>query len=118
VLWSRLANKVIQRSLVAGIRDTQCGFKAFSAEAAEAVFSRATIDGWSFDLEILALASRLGYSIQEYGVTWSDDERSRVSPIRDFLRVVREFLTIRGNFRRNHYGLQCRLGTGHLAMRR
>lgn len=106
VAWSRLANKVIQRSLVAGIRDTQCGFKAFSAEAAQTVFSKATIDGWSFDLEVLALASRLGYSIQEYGVEWSDDERSRVSPVKDFVNVVSEFLTIRGNFRRNHYGLQ------------
>jgi glycosyltransferase involved in cell wall biosynthesis len=105
VIWSRLANKVIQRSLVAGIRDTQCGFKAFSADAAETVFSKATIDGWSFDLEILALASRLGYSIQEFGVEWSDDERSRISPVKDFINVVREFLTIRGNFRRNHYGL-------------
>lgn len=105
VIWSRLANKVIQRSLVAGIRDTQCGFKAFSAASAEAVFSRATIDGWSFDLEVLALASRLGYSIKEVGVTWRDDERSRISPVKDFLNVVREFLTIRGNFRRGHYGL-------------
>lgn len=105
VMWSRLANKVIQRSLVAGIRDTQCGFKAFSAEAAETVFAKATIDGWSFDLEILGLASRMGFSIQEFGVEWSDDDRSRVSPLKDFINVVSEFLTIRGNFRRNHYGL-------------
>lgn len=105
VIWSRLANKVIQRSLVAGIRDTQCGFKAFSAEAAQAVFSKATIDGWSFDLEVLGLASRMGYSIQEVGVEWSDDDRSRISPLKDFINVVREFLTIRGNFRRNAYGL-------------
>ncbi len=105
VVWSRLANKVIQRSLVAGIRDTQCGFKAFSAEAAETVFSKATIDGWSFDLEVLALASRLDFSIAEYGVEWTDDDRSRVNPLKDFFNVVREFLTIRGNFRRNHYGL-------------
>jgi glycosyltransferase involved in cell wall biosynthesis len=57
-LWSRLCNRVIQKSLVPGIRDTQCGFKAFTAIAAEDLFSRARIDGWAFDLEILALARR------------------------------------------------------------
>lgn len=105
VAWSRLANRIVQRSLVAGIHDTQCGFKAFSASAAEATFSRATIDGWAFDLEVLALAAKLGFSIKEYGVLWTDDDRSRVSPVRDFLNVAREFLTIRWNFKRGRYGL-------------
>jgi glycosyltransferase involved in cell wall biosynthesis len=105
VAWSRLANRIVQRSLVAGIDDTQCGFKAFSAKAAEATFSQATIDGWAFDLEILALASKLGFTIAEYGVVWSDDERSRVSPVRDFLGVAREFATIRWNFKRGRYTL-------------
>ncbi len=105
VAWSRLANRIVQRSLVAGIDDTQCGFKAFSAAAAEATFSQATIDGWAFDLEILALASRLGFAIAEYGVVWSDDERSRVSPIRDLLGVAHEFVTIRWNFKRGRYCL-------------
>ena len=105
VAWSRLANRIVQRSLVAGIHDTQCGFKAFSASAAEATFSRATIDGWAFDLEVLALAAKLGFSIKEYGVVWTDDERSRVSPVRDFLKVASEFLTIRWNFKRGRYGL-------------
>src|SRR4051794_15840868 len=63
VLWSRLANKVIQRSLVPGVNDTQCGFKAFTAETARDLFSRGQIDGWAFDLEILALARRAGYAI-------------------------------------------------------
>ena len=48
---------VIQRSLVPGVRDTQCGFKAFTAEAARELFRYARIDGWAFDLEILALFS-------------------------------------------------------------
>ena len=67
-------NKVIQRSLVPGVRDTQCGFKAFTAEAARDLFRRATIDGWAFDLEILALARRRGFAIDEVGVEWKDDE--------------------------------------------
>jgi len=45
--WSKLANQVVQRVLVRGVRDTQCGFKAFSAEAAVAIFSRCRIDGWT-----------------------------------------------------------------------
>lgn len=102
--WSRLANQVIQRSLVAGIRDTQCGFKAFSARAADEVFTRATIDGWAFDLEALALARRMGFDIAEVGVVWRDDRRSRVNPLRDLVKVVREWMTIRSNLRRGVYG--------------
>lgn len=103
--WSRLCNWFIQRTVVAGVADTQCGYKAFSAEAAEAAFSRATVDGWAFDLEILALADRLGFAIAEIPVRWSDDPSSRVSPVRDFFAVLREWATIRRNFRRDVYGL-------------
>jgi dolichyl-phosphate beta-glucosyltransferase len=105
VLWSRLANKVIQRSLVPGVRDTQCGFKAFTAEAARGLFSIAKIDGWAFDLEILALARRRGFGIAEVGVEWTDDRRSRVNPIKDLWKVVREAMTIRRNLRRGVYNL-------------
>lgn len=103
VAWSRLANKVIQRSLVPGISDTQCGFKAFTAEAARDLFRRGRIDGWAFDLEILALARRTGFSIAEVGVAWKDDRRSRVNPVKDLWKVVREALTIRRNLRRGVY---------------
>ena len=103
VLWSRLANRVIQRSLVPGVRDTQCGFKAFTAEAARALFELGRIDGWAFDLEILALARRRGFAIAEIGVEWKDDGRSRVNPLKDMWKVIREALTIRRNFRRGVY---------------
>jgi dolichyl-phosphate beta-glucosyltransferase len=103
VLWSRLANRLIQRSLVPGVRDTQCGFKAFTAQAARDLFRSARIDGWAFDLEVLALARRRGFSIREVGVEWTDDRRSRVNPVKDMIRVVREALTIRKNLRRGVY---------------
>jgi len=103
VMWSRLCNSMIQRSLVPGVRDTQCGFKAFTAEAARDLFSRGRIDGWAFDLEILALARRLCYGIAEVGVSWTDDRRSRVNPIKDMVKVVREALTIRRNLRHGVY---------------
>ena len=103
VLWSRLCNKVIQRSLVPGIRDTQCGFKAFTAETARDLFARGQIDGWAFDLEILALAKRANFRVQEVGVEWKDDRRSRVNPVKDMIKVIREALTIRRNLRHGVY---------------
>jgi dolichyl-phosphate beta-glucosyltransferase len=103
VLWSRLANLLVQRSLVPGVRDTQCGFKAFTAEAARDLFARGRIDGWAFDLEILALARRAGFAISEVGVEWTDDRRSRVNPLKDMWKVMREAMTIRQNLRRGVY---------------
>lgn len=103
VLWSRLCNRVIQKSLVPGVRDTQCGFKAFTAEAARDLFRYGRIDGWAFDLEILALARRRGFQIAEIGVEWRDDGRSRVNPLEDMWKVIKEALTIRRNLRRGVY---------------
>jgi len=93
-VWSRLANFVMQRTLVPGIVDAHCGCKAFAAAAAHDLFGRATVDGWSFDLEILALAARLGYRVTEIGVEWRDDRRSRVRPLRDGVRAVGEAISI------------------------
>jgi dolichyl-phosphate beta-glucosyltransferase len=104
VMWSRLCNKVIQRWLVPRVLDTQCGFKAFTSRAASNLFASATIDGWAFDLEILALARRRGFPLEEVGVAWKDDERSRVNPFTDFWKVIREALTIRRNLDRGVYG--------------
>jgi len=93
-IWSRLVNFVMQRALVPGILDTQCGCKAFTAAAARDLFGRATVDGWSFDLEILALAIRLRYRVAEIGVDWHDDKRSRVRPLHDLRRVITEAIRI------------------------
>jgi dolichyl-phosphate beta-glucosyltransferase len=103
VIWSRLCNKVIQRWLVPRVLDTQCGFKAFTSAAALSLFGSATIDGWAFDLEILALARRRGFAIEEIGVAWKDDGRSRVNPLTDFWKVIREALAIRRNLDRGVY---------------
>jgi len=104
VLWSRFCNKVIQRWLVPRVLDTQCGFKAFTSGAAQSLFGSATIDGWAFDLEILALARRRGFAIEEIGVAWKDDGRSRVNPFIDLWKVIREALAIRRNLARGVYG--------------
>ena len=67
------------------------------------LFRRAKIDGWAFDLEILALARRRGFAIEEVGVEWKDDNRSRINPLKDMWKVIREALTIRRNLARGVY---------------
>ena len=57
----RTFNRVVQTLAVPGIRDTQCGFKLIRADAAKAVFERATVDGFAFDVEMLVLARKLGF---------------------------------------------------------
>ncbi|MFD1875565.1 glycosyltransferase [Hymenobacter bucti] len=76
-VWSRLVNRVVQRGLLPGIADTHCGFKAFTAAAAAHIFAACTVDGWSFDLEVLARARAYGFCIQEVPVRWENDERSK-----------------------------------------
>jgi dolichyl-phosphate beta-glucosyltransferase len=83
--------------------DAHCGFKAFTAAAARDLFGRAKINGWSFDLEVLALAQRLGYAIVEVPVIWRDDGRSRVRPLHDLGRVIAEAAAIRRNLWRGAY---------------
>jgi dolichyl-phosphate beta-glucosyltransferase len=76
-VWSRLVNRVVQRVLLPGIADTHCGFKAFTAAAAAHTFAACTVDGWSFDLEVLARARAYGFCIQEVPVRWENDARSK-----------------------------------------
>lgn len=77
VVWSRFANKIIQRILLPGVVDPHCGFKAFTSDAANALFNLSKINEWSFDLEILALAKKMNYRMSEIPVKWIHDERSK-----------------------------------------
>jgi len=79
VLAGKLFNLVVRAVAVPGIRDTQCGFKLFSREAAGAVFSRTTVDRFAWDVEALLLARKLGYAIAEVPVLWFDSPDSRVT---------------------------------------
>ena len=80
-------------------RDLFCGFKLWRAEAAEAAFSRARLDGWTFDAEALAMARALGYRLREVGIVWTDREGSRLSMPRVLVPVVRELLAARAHVR-------------------
>lgn len=94
-IFSRLGNALIQNILLPGITDTQCGFKLFNYHAAIDLFSRQTISTYGFDIEILALAKVLGYSIKETAVHWYDQPGSRVRVLRDSWRVFKDVFTIR-----------------------
>jgi dolichyl-phosphate beta-glucosyltransferase len=77
--WSgRLFNLVVRLFALPGIHDSQCGFKLFRRAVVEPVFARARIDGFGFDVEILAIAKHLGFRIAEVPVRWSNDDDSRV----------------------------------------
>jgi dolichyl-phosphate beta-glucosyltransferase len=83
-----------------GIRDTQCGFKFFSHAAAKAIFRHQKIDGYMFDVEILAIARRLGYTILEVPIRWSDDGDSRLSLFAGNLHNARDIFKIRSSISR------------------
>ena len=71
-------NMIVQLLLLPGLWDTQCGFKAYTDEAAQKIFALSRINGWAFDVETLALGRQMGYKIKEIPVRWVDDARSHV----------------------------------------
>ncbi len=81
--------------LIPGIKDTQCGFKLFTAEAAEYLFQRQEQKRWSFDLELLYVGQRAGMHISEVPVNWKHAEGSKVNVLADGLKMLREMLIIR-----------------------
>lgn len=85
------------------IHDTQCGFKSFSAEAAEKLFRVQRINGWAFDAEVLFIAKQYGYKIIEVPVQWYYDGNSKINVIQDSLKMFRELLQIRKNYRQGLY---------------
>ena len=104
----RLFNWLVSLFAVRGIKDTQCGFKAFATPVARHLFASsrlhhqppARLNGPSvtaFDVELLFLASRLGYSIAEVPVQWRHVPGSKVDSLRDPLRMTLEVLRIRLN---------------------
>jgi dolichyl-phosphate beta-glucosyltransferase len=88
-------NFIVQSIVFKGIKDTQCGFKAFTAEAAKDIFSKAKIDGFGFDVEILYLALKAGYRIKEVPVEWYNDKRSTVNPISDSWKMLLDAIRVR-----------------------
>ena len=105
-IWRRLfgmmGNLFIQAVAVPGISDTQRGFKIVTAEAANKIFSKMTIDRWGFDIEMLALARKFGYKIKEVPVTWKNDPNSHVK-LSAYFQVLMETVKIRWNLMTGKY---------------
>jgi hypothetical protein len=78
-----------------GLQDTQCGFKCFHKSVIEALFRRQTLDGWSFDIEILFLARRYGCRIVEIPIPWYFNPESKLSVVSDTFRMASDILKIR-----------------------
>jgi len=101
--FGRCFNKVTKLVMGLPFQDTQCGFKAFRREAAQTIFRLQTIERWGFDPEILFIARKLKHSIVEVPVTWGHDERSRMSYLKDGMKMLEEMAQIRANSLRGRY---------------
>ena len=99
-LMGRVFNAVVRHLASVGLADTQCGFKCFRAAAAERLFVNVTLDGFSYDVEVLHLARRSGMTLAEIGVDWHYREHSKVRPFRDALSMTMDLLRIRWRHRR------------------
>lgn len=102
-LIGRVFNFFVRILVLPGLQDTQCGFKCFSAEAAERIFPRQTLEGWSFDVEVLAIARELGFEVVEVPITWMYQPGSRISILKDSWRMFGDLLVIRSNKRKGLY---------------
>jgi dolichyl-phosphate beta-glucosyltransferase len=102
-LMGKAFNRIVRAVLVRGIKDTQCGFKMFTREAARKVFALQRIERFAFDVEILFLGKKFGYKILEMPVTWKDSPHTSVNTFRDSLSMFAALFTVRLNNLRGLY---------------
>jgi len=102
-LIGRVFNGLVRLLVLPGLQDTQCGFKCFSAEAAEQIFPKQTLNGWSFDVEVLTIARELGFEVLEVPITWTYQPGSRMSILSDSWQMFKDLLLIRSRKRKGLY---------------
>jgi dolichyl-phosphate beta-glucosyltransferase len=102
-LMGRVFNTIVRWFAVPGFQDTQCGFKMFRAEVAENLFPLQTMNGWSFDVEILYAARSWGYRIVEVPIHWYYKSNTRIHPVGDSIDMFVEVFRIRRNGHRGLY---------------
>jgi dolichyl-phosphate beta-glucosyltransferase len=102
-LTGRIFNLIIRLLVLPGLQDTQCGFKCFRDWVAETLFQQQTVDGWAFDVELLVIALRRGYSISEIGIPWYFDAGSKLNVLQHSWRMFLDLLAIRRNLRLGKY---------------
>lgn len=103
-LFGDLGSLWIRSLAVSEIRDTQAGFKLFRGDIADRLFPVLTLDGWAFDIELLAAAQKNGFRIVEHPIRWVDEPHSKVT-LRAYFRVLVDVLHIRRKVRRGDYDL-------------
>jgi dolichyl-phosphate beta-glucosyltransferase len=91
----RMFNILVQILHLPGVKDTQCGFKLFTHEAAQAIFQRQRMKGFCFDVEVLVLARRLGFKIKEVPVRWIDSPQSKVNPLKDAAKMFGDLIRLK-----------------------
>ena len=94
-LFGRIFNLLLRMILGLRFKDTQCGFKAFTRRAAQAILPLERIDRWGFDPEILFLARKFGFRVEEVPVLWGHSGGTRIHPLIDGARMFQEMLRVR-----------------------
>ncbi len=115
-IMSRVFNFLVCSLVIGGLKDTQCGFKAFRRSVAHDLFARQTLDGFSFDVEILYLARKREYRVEEIAIDWYFDANSRVRAGRDTLNMVGDLLLIRIRTAAGGYGYAGKLPIGGMPL--
>jgi len=96
-IFGRIFNLMLRVTLGLNFKDTQCGFKAFTRQAAQTIFPQQRIERWGFDPELLYLAKKFKFKVVEVPVAWAHREGTRISPLRDGPKMFLEMLRIRWN---------------------
>jgi dolichyl-phosphate beta-glucosyltransferase len=94
-LFGRVFNLLLRIILGLRFKDTQCGFKAFTRRAAQTILPLQRIERWGFDPEILFLARKFGFRVEEVAVHWGHSGDTRIHPLLDGARMFWEMLRIR-----------------------
>lgn len=102
-LIGRGFNFLVRVLVLPGLQDTQCGYKCFSSRVIKPLFERQSMTGWAFDVELLAIARRLNYSIKEVPIEWHYGPQSRVRIFIDAPKMFADLIKIRSNLRKGIY---------------
>lgn len=94
-LMGRSFNMILHLLGFGGLRDTQCGFKLLRGDLARALFATMKIEGFAYDVELLDRARRQRLKVVEVGVVWNNSPDSRVHPVLDSARMLRDVLRLR-----------------------
>tara|TARA_Y100001936_G_scaffold253388_1_gene317683 strand:+ start:750 stop:1484 length:735 start_codon:yes stop_codon:yes gene_type:complete len=102
-LMGRIYNRWIRIFLISDYHDTQCGFKAFTASAADKIFPLQQLNGFGFDVEILVIAGLKKYKSKELPIEWHHDQESKVNPLLDSISMFIDTIKIKLAFYRGKY---------------